>query len=200
MGASTRSSIAPLRSIGGRRSPTRSTRANLAWINALDRPRLGRGVAIHYHETTASLQTYRPGRFSVQLPGAEPSTARVVPGQRIDGNAVAAANGVRVKSGGVCLGQLDPAMEQVIKATAEVARGLKLPTPTITSGNDSRHGAKSLHYADRALDFRGNTISIAQGQSFREGVKQRIGKEYDVVFETFSNASNNHLHVEYDPD
>ncbi|RZL69139.1 MAG: hypothetical protein EOP66_17875 [Sphingomonas sp.] len=104
-------------------NPHYSDAKNLEWINAVDGPRLGRGKAIHYHETTASLQTYRPGRFSVQLPGAEPSTARVVPGRRIDGNAVAAANGVEVKSGGVRLGQLDPAMEPVIKATAEVAPG-----------------------------------------------------------------------------
>jgi hypothetical protein len=91
-------------------------------------------------------------------------------------------------------------MESVIRTVAEVAQGLRLPTPVITSGNDSRHGTKSLHYADRALDFRGNNISIAQGQALREGVRQRIGKDYDVVFETFSNSSNNHLHVEYDPD
>ena len=37
-------------------------------------------------------------------------------------------------------------------------------------------------------------------EASREGVGQRIGKDHDVVFESFSNASNNHLHVEYDPD
>ena len=181
-------------------NPHYSDAKNLAWINALDGPRLGRGKAIHYHGTTPSLQRYRPGRFNVQLPSSEAVAAPTLPGRRTNGNAVAATNGVQVKSGGVRLGQLDSAMESVIRAVAEVAQGLRLPTPVITSGNDSRHGTKSLHYADRALDFRGNNISIAQGQALREGVRQRIGKDYDVVFETFSNSSNNHLHVEYDPD
>ncbi len=113
---------------------------------------------------------------------------------------VAAANGVEVKSGGVRIGRLDAAMEAVIRTVAEVARTQKLPRPVITSGNDSRHGRNSHHYHDRALDFRGNNITVAQGQALRDGVRQRLGKDYDVLFETFSNVSNNHLHVEYDPD
>lgn len=181
-------------------NPHYSDAKNLEWINALDGPRLGKGQAIHYHGTTPSLQRYRPGRFTLVLPSFDTIRQPSTQGRRIDGAAIAAAHGVAVKSANVRLGQLDPAMASVIRTVAEVARELKLPTPVITSGNDSRHRAGSMHYANRALDFRGNNISISQGQALRQGVTNRLGENYDVVFETFSNATNNHLHIEYDPD
>ncbi|MDY7097540.1 MAG: hypothetical protein SXU28_05325, partial [Pseudomonadota bacterium] len=66
---------------------------------------------------------------------------------------------------------------------------------------DSTHSAGSLHYEDRALDFRGNNISDAQGAEFARLVSDILGADYDVLFETYpSNPANDHLHVEYDPD
>lgn len=118
---------------------------------------------------------------------------------RINGNDVARANGVTVKSSSVRIANLDANMEPVIAAVSTAARRLGLPTPVITSGNDSRHKDGSLHYADRALDFRGNNITVAQGQQLAEAVRAILGNRYDIAFETFANASNNHLHVEYDP-
>lgn len=155
-------------------NPNYSDAKNLAWINALDGPRLGRGTAIHHHGTVPELQRHRPGAFRVQLPqDAHPAASAPAPaaGRRIDGNAVAAANGVAVKSAGVRLGQLDPSMEPVIRSVAAVAREQGLPGVVITSGNDSRHSRNSLHYADRALDFRGNNITVAQGRLFRDAVR-----------------------------
>jgi LysM repeat protein len=182
-------------------NPHYSDAKNLAWINALDGPRLGRGKAIHHHGTVPELQRYRPGSFAVELPHiVAESTPPITSGRRLDGNAVAAANGVAVKSGSVKLGQLDPQMEPVIRAVAAIARQQQLPSPVITSGNDSRHKRGSLHYADRALDFRGNNITVAQGRALRDAVRTSLGGRYDVEFEVFVNATNNHLHVEYDPD
>jgi hypothetical protein len=118
----------------------------------------------------------------------------------VDGNAIAEANGVGVKNG-ANVSTLHPKMEAVIVAVAEVAADLGLPTPVITSGNDSSHGQGSLHFVNRALDFRGNNISITKGGQFKQRVALALGGEYDVLFEVFpGNPSNNHLHVEFDPD
>ncbi len=127
---------------------------------------------------------------SVQ-PGAAAAT--------IDGNAVAAANGVLVRSAAVKISQLDPAMGIAITAVAKLAKTMDLPTPVITSGNDSTHKKGSLHYDGRALDSRGNNVLVSVGRKFAESVQAEIGSGYDVIFEIFENASNNHLHVEFDP-
>jgi hypothetical protein len=133
----------------------------------------------------------------------DPTTLQAVAanaGGTIDGRVVAAANGVGVKSASVNLSSLHPKMEAAIIAVAQVAAELGFPTPVITSGNDSSHKQGSLHFVNRAIDFRGNNITITQGNTFRERVATAIGGDYDVLFETFAEESNNHLHVEFDPD
>lgn len=121
-------------------------------------------------------------------------------GATIDGREIADANGVGVKSSSVMISSLHPAMGPVIPAVAQAAKALSLPTPVITSGNDSSHKQGSLHFRNRALDFRGNNITLAQGAAFRVAVIKLLGKDYDVLFETFVEKARNHLHVEYDPD
>ncbi len=69
---------------------------------------------------------------------------------RIDGRAAASANGVKVKIDAVAIGSLHPSMTPAIRIVAQEAARLELPTPVITSGNDSRHSNGSLHYSDRA--------------------------------------------------
>ena len=119
----------------------------------------------------------------------------------VDGRALAREHGIAVKNDGVAIGMLDPAMRPVFAAIASAARELGLPQPVITSGNDSRHSGGSLHYDNRALDFRGNNIRDAQGAALAARVRQLLGRDFDVVFETFpGNPANDHLHVEYDPD
>ena len=184
-------------------NPNYSDARNLGWINALDGPVLGRGDAIHRHGTTPELDRFRPEPFAVALPGtpdAAPSPARPAATGPIDGRAIAAQAGVAVKNSGVDIASLDPAMAPVIRAVAEAATRLGLPQPVITSGNDSRHSNGSLHYDDRALDFRGNNITDAQGRALQNEVRRILGPGYDVIFETFPNSpSNDHLHVEFDP-
>ncbi|KQT31175.1 hypothetical protein ASG29_14410 [Sphingomonas sp. Leaf412] len=184
-------------------NPNYSSANNLGWINALDGPVLGRGDAVHHHGTTPELERYRPGDVTVALPGGTAPTpaTSTTPSGRIDGNAVAADAGVAVKSDAVHISRLDASMQPAIAAVARAAERLGLPAPVITSGNDSTHSTRSLHYTDRALDFRGNNITVAQGRAFQDEVRGILGADYDVVFETFpGNASNNHLHVEFDPD
>lgn len=118
----------------------------------------------------------------------------------VDGAAVAAANGVTVKPGSV-VSNLHPSMAPVIVAVAQAARTLGLPAPVITSGNDSKHKAGSLHFRNRALDFRANNITDAQAASLEHAVAAIVGADYDVIFEKFpANPPNDHLHVEFDPD
>lgn len=132
-------------------------------------------------------------------PAPAPSPAAAPAGGPVDGRAIAAREGVAIKSDAVRLDRLDPAMAPVIAAVAQARRELGLPQAVITSGNDSVHSTGSLHYVDQALDFRGRDLTLAQGRQLAALVDRILGPGYDVVFETFANASNNHLHVEYDP-
>lgn len=124
-----------------------------------------------------------------------------VPRATIDGRAIAAEHGVEVKSDAVMISELDAVMAPVIPAVADAARALGLPKPVITSGNDSRHSKGSLHFVGRALDFRGRNISDGQGHALARAVSERLGPNFDVIFEIDGrNPANNHLHVEFDPD
>ncbi len=181
-------------------NPNYSDAVNLGWINALEGPVLGRGDAIHRHGTVPELQRFRPEAFAIALPG-ETAAPAPAPSGPFDGRVVAAEVGVAIKSDRVDIDSLHPAMDPVIRAVATAADRLGLPQPVITSGNDSRHMDGSLHYQDRALDFRGNNITDAQGVALRDAVRDILGPDYDVLFETFAgNPANDHLHVEYDPD
>lgn len=184
-------------------NPNYSDAVNLGWIMALDGPVLGRGDAIHRHGTVPELQQFRPEPFAIVLPGEVTPAAPVAPPATgpFDGRVVAAEVGVAIKSDRVDIDALHPSMDPVIRAVAQAADQLGLPQPVITSGNDSRHSDGSLHYQDRALDFRGNNITDAQGLALRDAVRDILGPDYDVLFETFpGNPANDHLHVEYDPD
>jgi LysM repeat protein len=184
-------------------NPNYSDARNLGWINALDGPVLGRGDAIHRHGTTPDLERFRPAPFALALPGSAPAAPprdAALPSGPFDGRQLAREVGVAVKSSGVDIGSLDPAMAPVIRAVAVAAERLGLPQPVITSGNDGRHSRGSLHYADRALDFRGNNITDAQGRALANEVRRMLGTGYDVIFETFpGNPANDHLHIEFDP-
>ena len=90
---------------------------------------------------------------------------------------------------------------QVIIAAGVVnaANQLNLPADMlITSGNDSKHKDGSLHYVDRALDFRTKHLPLAQKHELADAVQARLGEEYDVILEAVGTA-NEHLHVEWDP-
>ena len=117
----------------------------------------------------------------------------------IDGNVVAQQHGVAVRDAGVKIGRLHPKMGPAIAAVAQAARTLGLPQPVITSGNDSVHGAGSLHFRDRALDFRGRNITDAQGRALEAAVETILGSGYDVIFEIKTDPNSDHLHVEFDP-
>lgn len=115
---------------------------------------------------------------------------------KLDGARVAAALGISIKPG-ANLSQMHRDMVPVMAAVAAEARALGLPKPVVTSGNDSnQHVDGSRHHQDRALDFRGNTISVEQGHAWARRVQRKLGDEYAVQFEQFPEKSGrNHLHV-----
>jgi conjugal transfer mating pair stabilization protein TraG len=92
---------------------------------------------------------------------------------------------------------MDGALVPAMGVVAEEARALGLPRPVVTSGNDStQHGRGSAHYDDRALDFRGNNITDAQGEAWAQKVQARLGPSYAVDFERFpEKPARDHLHV-----
>lgn len=68
----------------------------------------------------------------------------------------------------------------------------------ITSANDLSHGTGSLHYTDRALDFRSKHIKTsAEKQNILTEIQVRLTKDFDVTFENIGTV-NEHFHLEYD--
>src|SRR3990167_7003542 len=89
---------------------------------------------------------------------------------------------------------------QVIIAAGVINAAQTLDFPVdivITSGRDGTHKPGSLHYRDRALDFRTKTLATADKRRFVTAVKKRLGSDYDVILEGEGTA-NEHLHVEWD--
>jgi conjugal transfer mating pair stabilization protein TraG len=126
----------------------------------------------------------------------EGGTLLAVPEGPVDGAAYARDLGMTVKPG-ARLGRMDGELVPALGVVADEARALGLPTPVVTSGNDStQHMAGSAHYADRALDFRGNNISDEQGERWAAQVRSRLGDGYAVQFERFPDKpERDHLHV-----
>ncbi|MDE2441916.1 MAG: conjugal transfer protein TraG N-terminal domain-containing protein, partial [Betaproteobacteria bacterium] len=126
----------------------------------------------------------------------EGGTLLAAPGGPVDGAALARDLGIKVKPG-ARLGHIDGDLVPAMGAVAEEARSLGLPAPVVTSGNDSsQHMARSAHYDDRALDFRGNNISDEQGERWASQVRSRLGEGYAVNFERFpDDPARDHLHV-----
>jgi conjugal transfer mating pair stabilization protein TraG len=120
-------------------------------------------------------------------------------GRTFDATNFAHDNGVRIKPG-TNVKSLDVHMAPAIAVLAEETRALGLTAPTLTSAQDRHHKRHSLHPDGKALDARGNNLSLAEGRMLASRVSQRLGPDYDVQFETFpKNPDNNHLHTEYDP-
>lgn len=120
-------------------------------------------------------------------------------GQRVNLGGVASAAGLDIKPG-ANLGSMDSSMAPALTAAAASAHALGLPQRVVTSARDSQHTRGSLHPEGKGLDLRGNDISVSKGRQWARDVRERLGSDYDVNFETFKdNPANNHLHIEHDP-
>ena len=120
-------------------------------------------------------------------------------GERVNLGGVASAAGLGIKSG-ANLSSMDSSMAPALTAAAASAHALGLPQRVVTSARDSQHTRGSLHPEGKGVDLRGNDISVGQGRQWARDVRERLGPDYDVNFETFKdNPANNHLHIEHDP-
>jgi hypothetical protein len=91
-----------------------------------------------------------------------------------------------------------PKVVVIAAAVINAANTLKLKQDMlITSGNDGVHMPGSLHYLDRALDFRTKHLRPVDKRALVTAVKRRLGKDYDVLLEN-AGETNEHLHVEFD--
>src|SRR3546814_11266334 len=91
---------------------------------------------------------------------------------------------------------MDSSMAPALTAAAASAHALGLPQRIVTSARDSQHSRGSLHPEGKGLDLRGNDISIAQGRQWARDVRERLGPDSDVNFETFrDNLANNPLPI-----
>ena len=95
---------------------------------------------------------------------------------------------------GVRLAGLQPQMVLAAMVVNEIYGDTEC---VITSANDSKHSAASLHYKGCALDFR--THNYTNDKVYlRDKIKAALGQDFDVVLEAVG-TPNEHLHVEYDP-
>lgn len=68
----------------------------------------------------------------------------------------------------------------------------------VTSANDGVHKDGSLHYQDAALDLRTHMLSQTERDATWGNLKQRLGKDWDVILEA-PGTPNEHIHCEYQP-
>ena len=63
----------------------------------------------------------------------------------------------------------------------------------ITSVDDSKHGATTLHGKGCAFDCRTSYFLNGEGQRVANEIRAKIDEDFDVVYE------GDHIHIEYDP-
>jgi len=64
--------------------------------------------------------------------------------------------------------------------------------PVITSANDGKHMADSLHYKNRAWDLRSRDLNEVEQIEFVDSLKKYLGNKWDVILE------KDHIHLEAD--
>ncbi len=92
---------------------------------------------------------------------------------------------IKIGCGGVCLGNLHPMMQPVLKAVSEIW----VDEVVITETWGGTHLDYSWHPLCRALDFR---LPKSNVQLKVEAARRRLGRNYDVVLE------GDHVHIEFE--
>lgn len=99
--------------------------------------------------------------------------------------------------GSVKLTGLSPQIVVALIVASSIAEDMGLDL-VVTSANDSKHGANSLHYKGAAIDLRTKNMPDPQRGQFVLKVRGCLTPDFDVVFEG-EGTDNEHLHVEFDP-
>lgn len=81
--------------------------------------------------------------------------------------------------------------------TNAILKAMQLAWPegmeqVVTAGRDGKHGPKSYHYQDRAIDARSRDMTQEQKQRVLAKLRELLPAYYDVVLE------DDHFHIEAD--
>lgn len=86
----------------------------------------------------------------------------------------------------------------IIAAAINAANAMNLRGDVVvTSANDSKHMNNSLHYKDKAVDFRTKHLTPLEKREWIRNIQVRLGVGYQTILES-ENEPNEHLHVEFD--
>lgn len=102
------------------------------------------------------------------------------------------------KSGSIRVRDIRPELVmalQIIDSIYKIYAGAEC---TITSINDGKHKAGSLHYKGKAADVRTKGHPQVAMQRIVKTAKALLDAEFDIVWEDVG-LDNEHLHIEYDP-
>ena len=69
----------------------------------------------------------------------------------------------------------------------------------VTAGDDGKHMQGSKHYTGLAHDYRTKELTSEQVDVLAWEARDRLGEQYDVVYEYDKEQKVGHLHVEFDP-
>ena len=100
---------------------------------------------------------------------------------------------MKIKSTNVIINNLRDEIKYKLPLIAKTIQWMegKDYIPTITSGNDGKHKANSLHYKNLAIDIRTKDMRFKEGNTLR--IRKSLVNKYDVILE------KDHIHIEYDP-
>lgn len=94
-------------------------------------------------------------------------------------------------------GHFEPEITRILDVVRATAPMLGHGIVWVTSANDStKHVDTSLHYRNRAFDFRIYNIighRAVEARLWAERIQATLGRNYDVIL------ALDHIHVEYDP-
>lgn len=96
------------------------------------------------------------------------------------------------------LSTVEPKALVIAAALINSATKLGLVDMVVTAGRNGQHKVGSLHYKDKALDFRTRHLAEPQKFALIAEMKTRLGPDYDVILENLGGA-NEHGHAEHDP-
>ena len=68
-----------------------------------------------------------------------------------------------------------------------------------TYTTNGQHSGSSFHYEGYAVDLRANNLDSLTASEIATDLQIQLGSDYQVFYETFSDPSNNHIHVQYSP-
>ena len=105
---------------------------------------------------------------------------------------------LRLKAG-VKLQHLQPPLAMAVTGTCVPIFAEYAVDCVVTSCNDGRHSATSLHYSGCAVDLRTKHLTSDHDKKVVQAtIKEYLGRDFDVLLEHLGGAQE-HLHLEWQP-